>query len=484
LFYQDDVKLTPRLTLNVGLRYELPSPWEAKNDNINTVSADPNARSKKFPNAPPAMLFPGDVPRGLYRTDTNNFAPRFGFAWDVAGDGRTAVRAAYGVFYETYNADTTAQQNPPFAGGNRIFQNGLLRDPFGSIGATPPPAYIDPNAFSFTFPINGFWGPIGNDRLPSPYIQEWNLSLERQLSTDYSVSAAYVGKTGRKLGSLATWNAAVFIPGNDSSGRPLSTAANANQRVPFLPGIYGPAGRYLDTSYTSAFHSLQLELRKRFSRGLQFSSSYVLGKSLDSNSSPNGGIALVDPTNIRHNRGRSDWDRRHAFVLSGIWTPPLFTGVSTLLSRILGGWSLSNITIAQSGLPLTFDSGQNTQLNGTGVSSRADLVGNPKREHSSRSDMLRRYFNTEAFSTPGPGSPGSSGRGILSGPALVNTDLAILKEVRIREGYQFQLRGEFFNVFNQVNFTRVRTSLANANFGEIDQAASGRTVQLGLKFVW
>jgi hypothetical protein len=217
---------------------------------------------------------------------------------------------------------------------------------------------------------------------------------------------------------------------------------------------------------------------------LQFSTSYVLGKSLDSNSSPNGGVSLVDPTNIRHNRGRSDWDRRHAFVLSGIWTLPVFTNNTALLGKILGGWSLSSITIAQSGLPLTFDSGQNTQLNGTGVNSRADLVGDPRREHNSRSDMIRGYFNTEAFSTPGPGSPGSSGRGILSGPPLVNTDLAILKEVKIREGYQFQLRGEFFNVFNQVNFTRVRTSMANANFGQIDQAASGRTAQLGLKFLW
>jgi carboxypeptidase family protein len=484
LFYQDDFKVTRRLTLNVGLRYEIPDPWIAKNDGINTVSADPNARSKKFPNAAPAMLFPGDVPRGLYLPDRNNFAPRFGLAWDIAGNGLTAVRAAYGVFYETYNADTTAQQNPPFAGGNRIFQNGLLRDPFGSIGAVAPPAYIDPNAFTFTYPINGFWGPIGQDHLRSPYIQEWNLNVERQLSRDFALSAGYIGKTGRKLGSLATWNAAVFISGNDAAGRPLSTAANAVQRVPFLPGIYGPAGRYLDTSYTSSFHSFQLELRKRFSRGLQFSSSYVIGKSLDSNSSPNGGVSLVDPTNIRHNMGRSDWDRRQAFVLSEIWTPPIYRGSSPILGRIVGGWTLANITIIQSGPPLTFDSGQNTQLNGTGVNSRANINGNPSRDHSSRQDMLQKFFNTEVFGTPVAGSPGSSGRGILSGPALVNTDLAILKEVKVKEEYRFQLRGEFFNVFNQVNFTRVRTSLANTNFGQIDQAGSGRTAQLGLKFLW
>jgi hypothetical protein len=484
LFYHDDFKISPRVTLNIGLRWELPNPWVAKNDSINTLSADPNARSKKFPNAPPAMLFPGDVPRGLYLADRNNFAPRFGFAWDLFGDGRTAVRGAYGVFYETYNADTTAQQNPPFAGGNRTFTNGLLRDPFGSIGAVAPPAYIDPKAFTFTYPINGFWGPIGSDHLPSPYIQNWNFQIDRQIARDYSLTAGYIGKTGRKLGSLATWNAARYIPGTDDAGRPLSTTANAAQRVPFLPGIYGPEGRYLDPSYTSAYHSFQAELRKRFSRGLQYSAAYVLSKSLDSNSSPNGGISLVDPNNIRHNRGRSDWDRRHAFVFSGIWTPPLFTSHRGAAGRVLGGWSLSSITSIQSGLPLTFDSGQNTQLNGTGVNSRADILGDPKRSHSSRDDMIRKFFNTEVFRTPAVGSVGAGGRGILSGPALVITDLAVLKDFNVREDLRFQLRGEFFNVFNQVNFTRVRTSLANSNFGQIDQAAAGRTAQLGLKLLW
>jgi hypothetical protein len=484
LFIQNDFKVNQRLTLNLGLRYEIPTPWIHKQDMANTLSSDPNARSKVFPNAPPAMLFPGDVPRGLYSVDRNNFAPRFGFAWDVMGDGRTAVRAAYGVFYETYNADTLAQENPPFNGGSRRFVGGRLVNPLGSIGEVPPPAFIDPNAFTFTFPINGFWGPIGRDHLRSPYIQEWNLHIERELLREFSVSAGYIGKTGRKLGSLATWNAARYIPGNGPDGRPLSTEANAEQRVPFLPGIYGPGGRYLDSSYTSAYHSVQLELEKRFSRGLQFSTSYVLGKSLDSNSSPNGGISLVDPNDIRHNRGRSDWDRLHAFVFSGIWNAPIFSSQRGVLRRILGGWSIAGVTSIQSGGPLTFTSGQNTQFNGTGVSSRADIVGDPKRSHSSRTDMITKFFNTEVFRTPAAGSPGGSGRGILSGPALLNTDIALLKDVSVRESMRFQLRGELFNAFNQVNFNSPTTSLASTQFGRIASAQAGRTVQLGVKFLW
>jgi len=256
-FIQDDFKATPRLTLNFGLRYEVPTPWVDKHDAINTVVPDPNVRSKKFPNAPLGMLFPGDLPRGLYDTDKNNFAPRFGFAWDVFGNGRTAVRGAYGLFYDTFNTDTIAQENPPFNGGARTFRNGLLSNPFGSIGAVAPPAFIDPNAFTFTFPINGFWSRTGHDSLKSTYVQEWNLIIVRELGRDYALSTAYIGKTGRKLIAFRPFNAAPFLPGNDAQGRPLSTDSNAESRVPFLPGIYGPEGLYLDNSFTSSYHSFQ-----------------------------------------------------------------------------------------------------------------------------------------------------------------------------------------------------------------------------------
>jgi hypothetical protein len=152
--------------------------------------------------------------------------------------------------------------------------------------------------------------------------------------------------------------------------------------------------------------------------------------------------------------------------------------------RILGGWSLAAIATIQSGTPLTFSSGQHTQLNGTGASSRADVVGDPKREHSSRDDMIAKFFNTDAFATPPPGGVGTGGRGILSGPAFSSTDLAVLKDIRVSEAFRFQLRGEFFNVLNQVNFTRVQTTMTNSLFGRIDQSGPGRSVQLGLKFLW
>jgi len=486
-FIQDDFKATPRLTLNFGLRYEVPTPWVDKHDAINTVVPDPNVRSKKFPNAPLGMLFPGDLPRGLYDTDKNNFAPRFGFAWDVFGNGRTAVRGAYGLFYDTFNTDTIAQENPPFNGGARTFRNGLLSNPFGSIGAVAPPAFIDPNAFTFTFPINGFWSRTGHDSLKSTYVQEWNLIIVRELGRDYALSTAYIGKTGRKLIAFRPFNAAPFLPGNDAQGRPLSTDSNAESRVPFLPGIYGPEGLYLDNSFTSSYHSFQAELNKRFSKGLQFNTSYTIGKSLDSSSTDNLGGCLSNPFDVRADKGRSSWDRRHAFVFSGVWSPPVYGSQGGLFGRILGGWNLSGFETIQSGSPVTPATGQDRAYDGTGCtgSFHPDIVGKPEREHTSRADMVANFFDRNAFVLPAVGRYGTAGRSVFSGPAVVSTDLAILKDIRILERQQLQFRAEFFNLFNQVNFNNPVANLSSTTtYGQINGSASGRVIQFGLKYLW
>ena len=364
VFAQDDLKVSRRLTLNLGLRWELPTPWVHRYDLIDTVIPDPAVRSKKYPSAPPGMLFPGDLPRGLYNRDLNNFAPRVGFAWDVFGDGRTAIRGAYGLFYDTFNTDTIAQENPPFVGGRQTFVNGLMSDPFASIGAVAPPAVIDPNAFKFTYPINGYWSGTGKNSLRTTYIHEWNFTINRQLGHDYALTVGYVGKTGIKLLAFRPFNAAPYIPGVDAQGRPLSTESNAGSRAPFLPGIYGTESIYLDNSFTSAYESMQVVLDKRFSKGFQLSTSYTLSKSIDSSSTITLGSCLANPFDARADRGRSDWDRRHAFVLSGVWSPPVYGSQRGVLGRVAGGWSLSGISRVQSGAPVTAFTGQNTALDG------------------------------------------------------------------------------------------------------------------------
>ena len=479
-FYaQDDFKVGRRLTLNLGLRYELPTPWVDKYDRINTVFPVNGVRSQRFPTAPAGMLFPGDLPRGLMPTDKNNFAPRFGFAWDVFGEGKTAVRGAYGLFYDTFNTDTVAQENPPFVGGRQTFFNGQMANPFTSVGATPPPAFIDPAAFTFVLPINGLWSATTPKGLRTTYVQEWNFMISQQLGRSYAANAGYIGKTGTKLIAYRPFNAAPFVPG-------ASTEGNAVQRVPFQPGVYGAEGLYLDNAFTSAYHSFQAELNKRFSKGFQFNSSYVLSKSLDSSSAFTLGGCVANPFSIRDGRGRSDWDRHHNVVVSGVWTPPVYQQQKGFLGRLLGGWNLSGISNIQSGLPVTVVNGQNRALDGTGCagSHLANIVGAPTRDHAGRNDMINRFFETGAFRLPDLGAYGNAPRGGFSGPANVSTDLAILKDVNLTETMRIQFRGEFFNVFNQVNFSNPIGSIANARFGQITGSAAGRTVQLGFKFLW
>ena len=487
LFIHDDFKVRRNLTLNIGLRYELPTPWVDKHDAINTVVPDASIRSKKIPTAPPGMLFPGDLPRGLYDTDKNNFAPRIGFAWDVFGDGRTAVRGAYGIFYDTFNTDTIAQENPPFVGGRRTFVNGQLSNPFASVGLPAPSAYIDPNAFSFQYPINGYWSGTGKNSLRTTYVQEWNFTIARELFRNYAVQGAYIGKTGRKLIAYRPFNAAIYVPGTNAQGQPNSTEANAGSRAPFLPGVYGTEGIYLDNSFTSAYHGMQLEVNRRFSKGLQFNSSYTLAKSLDSSSTTSLGGCLANPFDLRSERGRSDFDRRHAFVFSGVWSPAVHSDQKGFLGRILGGWTASGFETVQSGAPVTAFVGQNTALDGNicgGSQIHPNQVGAIKRDHSSRADMITQFFNTGAFATPAIGTYGSAGRNIFSGPALMSTDMAILKDIRVRENQRFQFRAEFFNLFNQVNFNNPVATLSSATYGRITGSQAGRAIQLGLKYLW
>jgi hypothetical protein len=148
---------------------------------------------------------------------------------------------------------------------------------------------------------------------------------------------------------LRPYNAAIYVPGTDSTGTPISTRANIDSRVPFLPGVYGPGGLYLDNFGRSNYHDMIIQMRKRFSHGFQFDTSYVMSKSLDSSSTTTLGGCLTDPYNPNHDYGRSSWDRRHAYVFSGVWNPQFYRGRHGVARRILGGWNVSSITTIQSG---------------------------------------------------------------------------------------------------------------------------------------
>ncbi|HEX8985529.1 MAG TPA: hypothetical protein VF767_08860, partial [Bryobacteraceae bacterium] len=447
---------------------------------------------------PLGVVFPGDVPRGLAKNDMNNVAPRIGFAWDVFGDGKTSVRGGYGVFYESVNADSLAQENPPFAGFASAY-SGRIEDPFGSVGLTAPPAttsgkfgctqiatYPGYDCPLFPLPVGGVFT---DPSLRTPYIQSFNLSIQRQITPSLMVETSYAGKIGTKIEALRTYNPARFVP-SPVDGSPPSDQ-NINQRVIFEPGILGPQGYLLGNDFRSWYHSFQAQVTKRFGEGLSLVGSYTLSKSIDSSSTDNLGGTVSNPFNLRDERGRSDWDRRHAFVASWLWTPPIKLA-NRMANSLLGGWTLTGIHTIQSGGPLTFIMGDDVALDGTFGDQHAQLVpGVTVKDivlsHPNRAAMVDRFFNTAAFVPTNDvprGIYGNAGRGLISGPAFNSTDLSVLKDFMLREPVRIQFRTEAFNAFNQVNFGNPSTRVNSSAFGSIRSANDGRVLQLALKLLW
>jgi hypothetical protein len=474
LFAQDDYRIHPRLTLNLGVRYDLQFPYtDPQNRKLAFV---PGEQSQVSPTAPVGLLFPGDpgISRGIVHTDTNNIAPRVGLAWDPRGDGRMAVRAAAGVFYGsiTGNEWNTTADNQPFTVRQSFPTVKTLSDPYGNLpgGVGPFPFLYDPANPRFALPAQVF-GPSLD--FVWPYTFQGNLTFEREVTRGLSVSASYVTALGRSLPASIDRNYPVYGPG--------ATTANVNARRPYMPGVIGQA-RVLESIFKSDYHGMQLNAERR---GRRFSAKayYTFGKALEDLDYQGGGLPAVQNSNrIDLERGRTSADRTHSFVFSGVWNLDYYDGSSAMMKALLNDWTVSAIITLQSGAPLTISSGLDRNFDGL-TNDRADIVGDPELDSDRpRDELIEQWFNTAAFAQPAIGLDGSAGRSIVEGPGYRNADLGVFRNIRLAGRTALQFRFEATNVLNIVNLQNPGTSLnAPNNFGKIRSARDMRRIQLGAR---
>jgi outer membrane receptor protein involved in Fe transport len=509
---QDIYKVTSRLTLNVGLRYELPFPSTERHNEVNLFV--PGAQSHVVPNAPAGLLYPGDpgVPAGLIATQKTAFAPRFGIAWDPRGNSKTVISAAYGIFYEPYYTGEGGPlqdpvSSPPYLKTQQISPVNSFANPF-----------FTPNPFSQAFPEPMTLLVVARN-LHLPYAQDWNLNIQQSLGQDWLFQIGYVGTTGVRLPRFIEGNPPVFVPGVDTTSTgcsvanpcPISTEGNVNYRRlysgctladPTGICIYSSVGEIASIA-NSSYNALEASLRKRFSHGLSFLASYTWSHSIDDVSSFNitgsasqpvaGENDLAqDPFDLTAERGRSMFDSHHRFVLSYQWSLPFLQHSSTWYGRVLGNWQLNGIFTAMSGGPFTVFDSNDVSLQGqapeiTGFSAnRPNLVGNP----NSGPRTPQEWFNKNAFQQLQPDPLGrfevfgDEGRNVVQGPGYVNWDASAFKNIRLTESKELQFRGELFNLLNHTNLRLPVSDIESPTFGQIQSDISPRVIQVALKFLF
>lgn len=486
LYAQDTFKVTPRLVLNYGIRYEFQNPYVEEHDYESTYDL-----------ASGLILVAGrgGNSRSLMQSRKNDIAPRVGFSF-MAND-KTVLRAGYGLFYSPENdgREDFLTQNNPFARqavyANSVYNGlpyqydldtGVHRDTTINI---PPNGRIDP-------------ATLENGNLETTYAvkpdlrtgvsQLFNAAVQRSLGTSLALEVAYVGSIGHNLS---------YQIGDINASATDTTNNNDNRITPYLGKI-----QYLADYGASNFNSLQVKLTKRESRNLSFLLSYTYGHALDNGPAPfNLGHVNndepQDPYNLGAEWASGDSDVRHNFIFSGVYRLPfgtgqaLFSNWNRTTNFLLGGWQLNGIYNMRTGTPVNVVSGNNATAALPGL--RPNLVANPIIPRNKRT--LMKYFNTDAFApvcAPGDQNcnsnmPGNAGRNIVRGPGNINLDSSLFKEFAWNDRYRFQLRLEAFNTLNTPHFSNPNANMGDlSTFGQIisTNQNSSRVLQLAGKLIF
>lgn len=466
----DTWNVTPRLTMNVGIRWDaLPHAVEEHNQVSVFYPGLYNPANAPMVNSL-GQIVPGTgdplngiaiagkngVSRGLVQNHWNLFGPHLGLAWRPWGN-KTVIRTGFGIYSDRiqgndiYNVAT----NPPFSATPTIY-NTTLSNPGG--GAT----------INYPSSLTTYDGPY-----KIPQIMDWNFGIERTLASGMVLDVAYVATKGTHLQGGLNINEPTL-----AQAAPVRNGfANISQVRPYRG--YASINQYFN-GVNSNYNSLQVSLRSQAWHGLTLQGSYTYSHALDYNDGDVPGNIAQDPYNWKLEYGSAGFDRRQIGVVSFIYDLPIFAHGHGFLRTTLGGWSLSGILTFESGNPLNLSyTGDPDGLGGTNY--RPNVTGDPNAGFGTQAE----WFNTAVFAPIVPGTFGSAGRNILLGPGLSNSDLSLFKDFRGiiagRESTDLQLRGEFYNAFNQVQWTSVSTQFGSSSFGQVTAARDPRTIQLGIK---
>jgi hypothetical protein len=578
-YFQDDWRITSRLTLNLGLRVSMfgtyrerykqafnfdPSQFNAANEPI--FNADGSLAQNLAGTANPlngvvqcggpggaalplvpGSTFPtasvGSSPNaGCLKGHLFNPAPRIGFAFDPKGDGKMAIRGGYGIFYEHTNGNEgnteSLEGSAPFVliatqsnicSGINTCPAGVTTGGYSGIGGAGTSVPVFPLS-PLSIPNKALW----------PYMQQWNLNVQKELPSHIVLSVAYVGSKGTHLTLLNNLNQLHSTPASANpytKGEPIVTAADpshtglpVNTICPMADltngmvngsAVSGQAalnlavacGTVITNTFRTAFpgygnlnelrdiadshyHALQVAANRTVG-DLTLSLAYNYSHSID-DSSDRGDNAFVDSYNIRANRASSNFDQRHSLSLSYVYGLPFFKG-GGLAHSALGGWQVSGITVAQTGLPFSVTNGSgfgdNAGVgNGTGTGSRADIVGNPRSGFTSTQDTTQRgplFYNPSAFAIPTGLTFGNVGRNTLNLPGRVNFNFSVSKRFQISEKTGFDFRWESYNLFNHTQYNSINNGMpvlgaantfAGTSFLHLNGAHDPRRMQFGLRF--
>jgi hypothetical protein len=468
LYVQDDFRLSNKLTLNLGLRWDVYPPWIEIDDRQSNF----DVTTGTFVVASPDAVIGGiEVGRYLQTYSKGDLGPRVGFAYDLNGDGRTILRGGWGVFWNFTPGGTSSSkaQNPPFLQATALTPNPTTTgiDLELQEGMPPPPG-VDPSR-----PASGATRSIFDPNFRDGYAHNFNVNVQRQFGTNYMIEVAYAGSRGRQMMAKVNPNQAPPVLGvtNSNVNRPMAQLAPALQNI----------GQAASIGYVD-YNGLLMKFQRRFANNFSFLNSYTWSKAIDINSDNDGDVSFINVYDIdRMHRGPADYDIGHNFSSSWIYELPFAR------EQWYGGWQVNGILLLRSGLPFTVTQNQGVQSTGTG--NRPNRICDGRLENPT----IDRWFDLSCFVSPTEltATYGDAGRNILRGPGQFNIDMSLIKRTRIGK-LDTEFRVEAFNVLNHAQFNaRPNSNINAAGAGTITSllpnascalcGTSERQIQLGVK---